>query len=104
MDQICIVMTTASAPETVQRLIDQALTRKLAACVQVMPIESHYHWQGQIVHDAEKLLLFKAKTSDYPALEELLRAHHDYELPEIVQVPVSAGHPAYIAWVSASTR
>jgi periplasmic divalent cation tolerance protein len=104
MDQMCIVMTTASAPETVQRLIDQALGEKLAACVQVMPIESHYHWQGQIVRDSEKLLFFKAKTSDYAALEELLRAHHDYETPEIIQVPVSAALPAYLDWLRASTR
>jgi periplasmic divalent cation tolerance protein len=30
-----------------------------------------------------------------------LRALHPYEMPEILQIPVSDGWPAYLAWVAA---
>ena len=104
MSEFCIVLTTASDPAVVQRLIDEALGARLAACVQVLPMMSHYRWQGQIEHASESLLLFKAKSQDYQALEALIRHHHDYEVPEIVQLPVTAGLPAYLNWIREETR
>lgn len=104
MSEFSIVLTTASDPAVVQRLIDEALGARLAACVQVLPMMSHYRWQGQIEHTSESLLLFKAKLQDYQALEALIRHHHDYEVPEIVQLPVTAGLPAYLNWIREETR
>jgi periplasmic divalent cation tolerance protein len=103
MSDFCVVMTTASSDEAVQRLIDKALGEKLAACVQAMPMTSHYVWKGKIVREAETLLLFKAKTADYPALEEAIHAVHDYETPQIIRLDMAAGLPAYLAWIAAST-
>ena len=104
MSDFCVVMTTAASDETVQRLIDQALGAKLAACVQALPINSHYVWEGEIMREAETLLLFKAKAADYAALEAAIRAAHDYETPEIIRLDVAAGLPAYLDWIVNSTR
>jgi len=103
MSDFCVVMTTAASDETVQRLIDKALGEKLAACVQALPIKSHYVWKGEIQHEAETLLLFKAKASDYAALEAAIRAAHNYETPEILRLDVTAGLPAYLDWIVNST-
>ena len=104
MSDFCVVMTTAASDETVQRLIDAALGGRLAACVQALPMNSHYVWKGEIMREAETLLLFKAKASDYPALEEAIRTAHDYETPEIIRLDIAAGLPAYLGWIAASTR
>ena len=104
MSDFCVVMTTASSEKTVQRLIDAALGQQLAACVQALPMNSHYVWKGQIMREAETLLLFKAKASDYAALEEAIRTAHDYETPEIIRLDIAAGLPAYLGWIAASTR
>ena len=104
MSDFCVVMTTAASDETAQRLIDTALGGKLAACVQALPISSHYVWKGEVMRESETLLLFKAKAADYAALEETIRAAHDYETPEIIRLDVAAGLPAYLAWIAASTR
>jgi periplasmic divalent cation tolerance protein len=37
-------------------------------------------------------------------VETLLRAHHPYEVPEIIAVPVIAGLPAYLDWVRHDAR
>ncbi len=104
MSDFCVVMTTAASDETVQRLIDKALGEGLAACVQALPMKSHYVWEGATVHAAETLLLFKAKTADYPALKAAIVAQHDYETPEIIRLDVAAGLPAYLQWIVDSTR
>jgi periplasmic divalent cation tolerance protein len=100
----CIVLTTASSDATVRRIVDRALADKLAACVQVLPIESHYVWKGAIQRDAEKLLLLKAKSADYGALEAAIRAVHDYETPEIVKLDMADASKAYLDWISSVTR
>lgn len=104
MSEFCIVLTTASDPAVVKKLIDQALETRLAACVQAMPITSHYRWEGKIEHGSETLLLFKAKMQDYQLLEDMIRTHHDYQTPEILQLPISAGFGPYLNWIRDETR
>jgi len=104
MSDFSVVMTTAASAQTVQALIERALGEGLAACVQALPMNSHYVWEGAVVQAEETLLLFKAKTADYPALEAMIRAVHDYDTPEIIRLDVAAGLPAYLDWIKTSTR
>jgi len=48
--------------------------------------------------------LIKTTQAAYPRLEQLIRAAHPYELPEIIAVPVTAGLPAYLDWVNQETN
>ena len=54
--------------------------------------------------DDEKLLLIKCKTKDYAEIETIIKANHSYEIPEIIQIPVSSGLPAYLGWISEVTK
>ena len=62
-----------------------------------------YRWKGALQNDEEHPVLIKTTRERYPALEAAIRAAHPYELPEIIGVPVTAGLPAYLAWVEAET-
>jgi periplasmic divalent cation tolerance protein len=99
-----IVLTTASSDATVETITNKLLEDRLAACVQVLPIRSAYVWKGEIARDDEQLLLIKAKTSDWPAIEAVIRAVHDYETPEIVRVDMADASKAYLDWIATSTR
>ena len=90
----------ASAAKLAAVLIEQ----RLAACVNVLsPCTSVYRWQGQVETAAEVLVFIKTTRARYPALEAAIRAHHPYELPEIIAVPLVAGLPAYLEWVRTET-
>ena len=65
-----VVLTTTGSKENAKAVVDAVLSKKLAACIQVFPIESHYVWEGKINNDSEFMLFFKAKASDYGDLEE----------------------------------
>jgi periplasmic divalent cation tolerance protein len=41
--------------------------------------------------------------TNYPALEEMIRELHPYDLPEIIALPLSHGLPDYLNWVVAET-
>ena len=98
-DKYCLIITSYADEENGKKIINTLLTARLAACIQVMPIQSYYHWQGKIVSDDEKLLFIKTKSSLYSKVEKTILTHHTYELPEIIQVPISTGLDQYLAWL-----
>ncbi|CAN5655751.1 divalent-cation tolerance protein CutA [soil metagenome] len=75
-----------------------------AACGSVVPgVTSIYRWEGAVHEDREVLLILK--TSDV-ALSGLLRRVpelHAYDVPEVLALPVTEGHPPYLDWVAAAT-
>ena len=99
-----VVLTTTNSKENVSAIVESVLTKKLAACIQVVPIESHYVWQGRVNNDSEFLLILKAKAADYADLEAAIRAVHAYEIPEVVSLNVESGSSKYLDWISAVTR
>lgn len=98
-EDCCIVITTFADDENGKKIIDALLAERLAACVQVMPVQSWYHWQGKVNCDAEKLVLIKTKRSLYAQVQKTILAHHAYEVPEIIQVPITDGFPGYLRWL-----
>jgi len=101
---VLLVLTNLPDAGTAQTLARLLIERRLAACVNILaPCQSMYRWQGRIEDATEIPLLIKTTASCYAALEAAIRAHHPYELPEIIAVSVERGLPAYLAWVGAET-
>lgn len=76
---------------------------RVAACVNAIGgIESTYRWDGAIEQECETLLLIKTRADRFEALRASILAHHPYELPEIIAVPVAAAHTPYLDWISDS--
>lgn len=100
-----LVITNLPDPQSAALLAEKLVARQLAACVNVLaPCTSVYRWQGKIEHATETPLLIKTLRSHYGKLEQLIRAEHPYELPEIIAVTIESGLPAYLAWVAAETQ
>lgn len=98
-----IVFCTCPDRATAERLARGAVTRGLAACVNLLSgVTSIYTWAGALESAEEILLVAKTSESAYGALETLWLAEHPYELPEIIAVPVATGLPAYLQWISDS--
>ena len=99
----CLVMTTTDSQALAETLAQKIVSARLAACVQLQPVTSFYVWQGQSRRDAEYLLLIKTRQALYAALESFIQTHHNYATPEILQLPLTGGSPAYLQWLQAQT-
>lgn len=98
-DALQVVTTTASQEEA-QTIAQALVSRRLAACVQVVgPIASTYHWQGKVETSQEWLCLIKTQRSHYGALEQAIGELHSYEVPEILALGVVAGSRGYLDWL-----
>ena len=104
MDKFSIIMTTCRDAVSARPIIDALLGEGLAACIQVLPIQSHYVWDGEVQHEGEALLLIKGRADCYGEIEAAILRLHDYELPEIIQVPIEGGLGGYLSWLADPSR
>ena len=93
------VVTTVADRASAEQLATSLLEQRLAACVQITPCSSLYHWQGTIEQGEELVCTIKSRHDLFPELCRAIRAMHPYQVPEILAVPVVAGAESYLAWM-----
>ncbi len=94
------VMSTYPSTDAARIAVAAALERRLAACANVLAIDSRYWWRGQVETANESLVLFKTVPKRVGALLAFLETTHPYETPEVVELDVpraSAGYLRYLA-------
>ena len=103
MSSASVVTTTVDSEEAAESLAKGIVEARLGACVQIVPIRSVYRWEGEVRVDAEWQCV--VKTSDIRADELVahIKAHHTYDVPEVIVTPVLGGNDDYLAWVSEET-
>ncbi|MCP4542578.1 MAG: divalent-cation tolerance protein CutA [Chloroflexi bacterium] len=95
------VMTTTDTQATAQAIASALVEKRLAACVQIVgPITSTYWWQDKIETSQEWLCIIKSAQDLYQVLEKAILKIHPYDVPEILAVPVTAGHEDYLRWLN----
>lgn len=99
-----MMLTTLAGRDDAEKLASLLVEEKLAACVQMLPIESVYRWEGAVQHEPETLLLIKTRTALFERAIARIRTVHPYSVPEIVATPFLAGLPAYLDWIESSTQ
>ena len=92
-----LVLTTEAHQIKAGVLAEQLITRRLAACVTLMPVQSCYLWQGGVERSQEVQLLIKTCPQRLEQLLSALEALHSYDTPEILHMAAQAG-TAYAAW------
>jgi periplasmic divalent cation tolerance protein len=98
-----VALTTAGSAAEAERIARGLVERRLAACVSVVGgLSSLYRWKGRLRRDAETLLLIKTRSERFAALRRALLELHSYQVPELLALPVAAGHAAYLAWLDES--
>jgi periplasmic divalent cation tolerance protein len=100
-----LAFSSVANPEEGERIARALVERGLAACVNVVPgVVSIYRWKGAVERAPESLLVIKTRADRFEELRAALVALHPYEVPELLGVPVAAGHAPYLAWLDESVE
>jgi periplasmic divalent cation tolerance protein len=101
----CVQVTvTAASKEEAERLAEDVVERRLAACAQVQgPIASTYRWEGRIEHAVEWYCHLKTTRARVAALELRVRELHSYRNPEIIALPIVTGSAEDLRWIASET-
>jgi periplasmic divalent cation tolerance protein len=102
--EIRVALVTAPSPTVGADLCRALVEERLAACGNVVPgVRSIYRWEGQVVDEAEVLLVLKTVREKVPELIARTRELHPYKVPEILVLDVEAGNMPYLEWVTRET-
>lgn len=82
--KIVLFYITTSGENEARRLGEAAIEARLAACANVLPVQSLYRWNGAMQHDEENVLLLKTLPSHMDQLSDFIRSLHSYTLPCIM--------------------
>ncbi|MEU0374689.1 divalent-cation tolerance protein CutA [Streptomyces sp. NPDC006283] len=98
------VSTAIETREQAVQLAQSVVKERLAAGAQIIGPETSLFWRlGEFGTGEEWQLLLSTHTDRYPALEAHLLKHHPWETPQVQAVPIVAGSPGCLNWLSQNT-
>jgi periplasmic divalent cation tolerance protein len=89
-----VTVPRADASELAQRLVDE----RLAACVNLVPCESVYRWDGAVHEDEESILLAKTVAERYDDLRAAVVEWHPHDVPCVERFDAADAHDPFAAW------
>lgn len=95
-----VALITAPDAVVAERLVHALVEAKLAACGNIVSdVLSIFRWKGSIDVDREVLIVLKTTAASVSSLIDHVTENHPYDVPEVLVLPVVAGHPPYLDWV-----
>lgn len=98
-----VVLVTTPDVRGAEELVRQLVEEGVVACGSIVAgVTSIYRWQGEVERAAEALVVFKTTAAGAARLVERVPRLHPYEVPEVLVLPVEAGHRPYLDWIAES--
>ena len=99
-----LVYMTAGSVEEARNIGKELVSRRLAACVNIIDhMNSFYWWEGALQDDREVVIIAKTREDLVPVLTERVKSLHSYECPCVVSLPILDGNPAFLEWIAQET-
>lgn len=102
-DHLVVLITAKDKPEA-RRIARKLLQKKLAACVNFVPVESMFIWDDELQEEDEVLMIVKTKTDAFDELASTVKITHSYDTPEIIGAPIILGSREYLKWIDNAVR
>jgi periplasmic divalent cation tolerance protein len=100
-----VVFMTVSDKKEALKIVRRLLDERLIACANIVgPVSSLFWWEGKIDEASEFLVIMKSRKDLFKRLSERVKETHSYEVPEVLELPITEGLPSYLEWVSASLQ
>ena len=100
MDEYTIIIVIYPDGEKAKIVAKQLVTDRLAASVQMFPINSIFRWKNEICEANEIVLAIRTKADMFNKISDYITENHPYELPEIIQIPITDSLPEYLQWIT----
>lgn len=102
---IMLLYVTCGSEDEARAIASALVEEGLAACANILPgMRSLYRWEGAVQEEGETVLLLKTDAALAERATARAVALHSYDCPCVVALPVAAGNPAFLDWVTAETK
>ena len=96
------VYSTFPNRKEAKRVGEGLLQKKLAACVNIFPIDSIYRWKSKVVGNKEAAMIIKTKKENFKKIEKFILENHNYDTPCIIEIPLGRITKKYLNWLNTS--
>ncbi|WP_302080888.1 divalent-cation tolerance protein CutA [Salinibaculum rarum] len=100
MVTLYVTAPESAADDIARTIVDE----RLAACVNAVPCESTYRWDGAVHEDSEVILLVKTTSDAVDRLTDRLESLHPYDVPCIERFDEDDVLPAFADWRAKSVE
>lgn len=99
-----LILCTCPDQKSARFISNNLITKKLAACVNILPnITSVYEWEGKVVEATEVQLLIKTQAVLFNAVNDEIIRIHPYDTPEVIAIDITQGNSDYMQWLNKVT-
>jgi periplasmic divalent cation tolerance protein len=96
-----VVLVTLPDEAAAEELVGRLVHERVVACGNIVPgLTSIYWWRGEVERAREVLVIFKTTPAGAERLIRRVPELHPYDVPEVLVLPVEAGHAPYLDWVA----
>ncbi len=74
--------------------------KRLAACVNLVKIESRYIWNDKFEESREYLAIYKTTKEKMEDLKKEIETRHPNDIPEVVEIAVKDMNRKYLDWLN----
>ncbi len=99
-----IVYITAASLEEAKKIGKTLVEERLAACVNIFPIQSIFRWKEKIDEANEFGMIVKTKSKKIKEIEQRVKELHSYEIPCVVSFRMDEGSDDYLEWIEESVE
>jgi periplasmic divalent cation tolerance protein len=99
-----MLYTTTGSEEEAEKISNELLERRLAACANIFPIRSMYWWKGEIERSREFAIIFKTRTELLTDAMAAIKEQHSYEVPCLMCYEYVQGDKDYLSWIEEETK
>jgi periplasmic divalent cation tolerance protein len=79
------------------------IEKRLVACTNIVPIESHYVWEEKLCEDNESVLIAKTTEDKEEIVRKEIKGLHSYDVPAILSFQIKANEE-YEDWAKKQVK
>ena len=101
---VALVYSTIDDIIDARKIANILVEEQIAACVNIIPsVESIYKWKGKVEINNEIIILAKTTDENVKKTIKRIRELHNYELPDIIVIPIIGGLKEYLDYINRET-
>lgn len=99
-----IIYSTAKNLKEARKIANELLQERIAACVNIFPIESRYRWNGKLCNEKEAGMIIKTIRNRVNDVMKKIKSISSYEIPCIISFNIDNGNKEFLDWIAGEVK
>jgi periplasmic divalent cation tolerance protein len=99
-----IVYSTTKGIAEARRIANSLIKERIAACINIFPIQSLYKWNGKLCNAKEYGMIIKTRQNLVQDAIKRIKSMHSYNVPCIISFSINKGNKEFLNWIAEEVK